>query len=879
MQLILSHRNIDFDGLAAMVAAKKFYPRAKMVLTGKPGPAVGEFLALYKDTLPFLASHEISRRELDRAIIVDTNSPERLGEMEWVLDEAGEIIVYDHHPQKESINATKVKQESVGAVTTILVEELLAAGVGVSAFEATIFALGIYQDTGSLTHPGTTSRDARVVAWLLEQGANLTVVADFLEQHLSEEQQALLNKLLSNTTEVRVNGILILVSRGQVDEYINGLSYLTSKLLAITGVNSLLSVVQMGKRVHVVGRTRLDCVPMNSIMAEFGGGGHPKAAAATVKEGNINDIYLRLVELLQETVRPLVTAATIMSYPVKVVLPDTTIKEAGRLMLRYGHTGLPVQDNDKLVGMVSRRDVDKALHHGLGHAPVKGFMSGKVYVIGPDTPLPEIQRLMVQHDVGRLPVVAGGEIVGIVSRSDVLRTLHGEGYAHPFSTLYLDQCTWRSMPDVPALLKQHLDEEQLALLAGIGRLADENNWGAYLVGGFVRDLLLGVPNYDLDIVVEGNAPRLAEKMVAEHGGKLRVHEKFQTATVILSSGLKLDLATARKEFYEYPAALPAVEETNLREDLYRRDFTVNAMAVSLNPGEFGTLVDFFCGYSDLEEKRIRVLHNLSFVEDPTRILRAVRFEQRYDFHLEPQTAHVMKNAIGEEVLKNISPNRVWTELKLIFAEKYPVKSLQRLARLKVWPQIIPGLEWKDSLKEALEKVAQVTAAINEITPVDVEPWIIYLTLILMGTERRQARNWLEQLSLVKEKSLLVVRCLEEDLVAELQTMKAPTPGKLHNLLHNCSPVEVAVALCRLEDRELATIMYRYLALRTRLPEQIKVNGDRLRQIGVKPGPVYGEVLFALEQALLGGEAQDSTAQERFVRRWLTDKGVLYNDNA
>lgn len=874
MQLILAHRTLDFDALAAMVAAKKLYPRAKLVVSGKPDPTVREFMALYKDAIPFLRSHQVPVQELEKVIIVDTNAVKQLGDMSWTIEKAGEIHIYDHHPETGEIQATHSRIERLGAVTTMLVEELVRKNIAISPYEATIYALGIYQDTGCLTYPGTTPRDARMAALLLEKGANLKVVGDFIERGLNDDQQELFNDLITNAEELWVNGIQVLVSKARVDNYVGGLAFLTSKLLEITGVDSVIAVVKMEKKVHLVGRTRVDCVPMHRVMANFGGGGHPKAAAATVKDMDLEGVYQKLRDLLKKFVQPVLTAEKIMSYPVKAVAPDTSIAEAGKLMLRYGHSGMPVRDQEKLVGIISRRDVDKALYHGLGHAPVKGFMSRNVRVISPDTPLPEIQRLMVQYDIGRLPVVENDRMVGIVSRSDVLRTLHGEGYNHPFNTLYLNQCNIREKPDVRRLLAQQLTGEQLELLAGIGRLADEHNWGTYLVGGVVRDLLLEVPNFDFDIVVEGNAPQLAQAVAEEYDGRLVVHEKFQTATVVLNDGLKVDFATARKEFYEYPAALPTVEASTLKEDLYRRDFTINAMAVQLNEDNFGELVDFFCGYTDLEEKCIRVLHNLSFIEDPTRILRAVRFEQRYCFEIEPQTAYVMRNAILEETLKSVSADRVWAELKLILEEAAPIRIFKRLAELEVWSQIIPGLEWNDTLEGNLERVEKIADTISREAGSKLDTWLIYLTLILKAAGKRHATGWLQQLSLAKEYRQFIASCLDHDLVQLSGRLKELTLKELHKILRARSTGEVAVLLCQLDDSGLREWILKYLVKRRSIKEEITVDGNYLRALGVKPGPVYGKVLFALECAVLNDEVAGEAAQREFVHRWLKEKGVL-----
>ena len=240
-------------------------------------------------------------------------------------------------------------------------------------------------------------------------------------------------------------------------------------------------------------------------------------------------------------------------------------------------------------------------------------------------------------------------------------------------------------------IKDILPTEILRLIRLIGAASRENGCDAFLVGGFVRDVLLGVRNFDLDIVVEGDAMRLAKDLVKKAGGSYVLHERFGTATAVLPwpvrskkirlDEVKIDFATARKERYKNPAALPTVEFSTVREDLYRRDFTINAMAVAVADKTFGHLIDFFGGRNDLLDKKIRVLHDASFLDDPTRILRAVRFEQRFDFKIEPRTEGLIKEALNKKMLDKTQKQRLRDELILILNEDRPGKALKRMDAL------------------------------------------------------------------------------------------------------------------------------------------------------------------------------------------------------
>ncbi|HBK53891.1 MAG TPA: poly(A) polymerase, partial [Syntrophomonas wolfei] len=269
---------------------------------------------------------------------------------------------------------------------------------------------------------------------------------------------------------------------------------------------------------------------------------------------------------------PGLLARDIMSTPVKTIPQNISMEEAGRIMLRYGHTGMPVVEGEKMIGVISRRDVDKAKIHDLGHAPIKGFMSSGVLSVAPDTPVGEIQRMMVEYDVGRLPVTDNNRLMGIVSRTDILRTLHGDDYPEDHEVLY--SFTGEENQNCLAIMQERMPSRLIATLRLAGEMAESIGSRVYCVGGFVRDFFLRVPNFDVDLVVEGDGEELARKMARHLGGKARIHERFRTAALILPDGTKIDISTARTEYYEFPAALPKVEKASIREDMYRRDFTI-----------------------------------------------------------------------------------------------------------------------------------------------------------------------------------------------------------------------------------------------------------------------------------------------------------------
>ena len=287
-----------------------------------------------------------------------------------------------------------------------------------------------------------------------------------------------------------------------------------------------------------------------------------------------------------------------------------------------------------------------------------------------------------------------------------------------------------------------LPSELLTRLKQVAATAHEMNFTLYLVGGPVRDLLLGRPNFDLDLVVEGDAVALAERLAKTHGGRVHSHSRFGTAKWIIADepGLStyagmhapgaLDLISARTEFYEYPTALPAVERSSIKLDLQRRDFTINTMAICLDPDRFGQLLDPFGGRQDLERGLIRVLHNFSFIEDPTRILRAVRFEQRFGFRIESRSAELVAGAV--DLLDNVSGDRLRHELFAILDEPEPERYLMRLQELGALAKIHRSLKIDEGISDqfrrlradgpgvtALDYLAVLTRALPRVNTLEV----------------------------------------------------------------------------------------------------------------------------------------------------------------
>ncbi len=893
MDLILCHQSADFDTLGAAVGAARLYPGARMALTGGSLPGVQEFLALYRDEFPLIELRSVDPRQVQRWILVDCYDPDRLGKAAaWLSVPGAKIEIFDHHlpatPLEELWPQQQVSAhiEAVGSTCTLLVERLQRAGIRLSPFERLALALGLHMDTGSLTFPETTARDAAALTWLLQQGVNLVVLRRFLGDGLTPPMQELLSQGLAQMQVEAVGEYRLGTWLLELPEFVPGLAGLVMRLMDLTGVDVLLLVARQGERLSLIGRARQEFAQLGRVMARYGGGGHDCAAAATLKASpdqplpDPAQVLSELSQAVKERIPPPVTAKDLMSSPVRTIRPEVTINEAQRVLLRYGHSGLVVVDGQgRLVGVISRRDIDIALHHGFGHAPVKGYMTTDVKTLSPDTPLAEIQRLMVQWDIGRLPVLQDGQLVGIVTRTDVLRHLHqlpalSPQLASPALSCPLDLT-------FAALSPQHR-----RLLEEAARIADEKGLRLYLVGGAVRDLLLHrwgrqpsscLERLDLDLVVDGPYPStphgtdppgwglILGKALKQHfpEARLEIHGKFQTAALIWPGGFCVDIASARTEFYPYPASPPEVAMGSIHQDLYRRDFSINALALRLNGPQRGQLLDFFGGQADLQKGIIRALHPNSFIEDPTRIYRAVRFAVHLGFTLDPTTEEWIRTAVASGLHDAVGGERLKQELAYILRSRDWPLAFERLAEWGALRCIHPDLTWDPSLYQRLQRVGRWAYHFRRRYPElgSQEIWQLRLEALLLALP--QAPQVASQLHLTQAGIERLSHFPSyQTLLAQLETGSL-SPAQVVRLLQRLR-IPAVILLAGLADKPARRLLWRYLQEWHWVKPLL--NGHDLRCLGYKPGPLFQEILDRLRCLTLNGELTTRAEAEAWLRK-------------
>lgn len=893
MDIVLCHRTADFDTLGAAVGITHLYPGTRIVLCGGAHPTVREFLGLYRDQFPLIEHRAINAEQLRSITIVDAQRRQLLGPAaNWLDLPQVQVKIYDHHLSTTGdIVADQLILEAVGAATTLVVEELQRKHLQMPVTVATVMALGIHVDTGSLTYPSSTVRDAAALTWLMAQGANQRAIAEYTEPVFSSDLQDLLTQALELTQTQSRHGNSLSWVMLKTERYVPGLASLTSQLMLLHESDSFLLGHVYSKaetqKLSVIGRSRVEGVDLNGLLQPLGGGGHARAAAVTLKTETPQRVMDDLVATLLEQMPLPPMAADLMSSPVRTIRPTTTIDQARRILLRYGHSGLSVvNDQDQLVGILSRRDLDIALHHGFGHAPVKGYMTAPVRTISLGTSLPEIELMMVTYDIGRLPVVEQGQLVGIVTRTDILRQLHQ--LKHP--VLPTHQQVVRT--SIQEQLRSQLSPTLQTLLSTAADAAAAQGWQLYLVGGAVRDLLLSGPNQpfrvkEFDLVVDGvettakaAGVSLAQTLQSDYPEtQLQVYGQFQTAALIWPSGSELagfsvDIATARSEFYPYPAANPEVEASSIRQDLYRRDFTINALAVRLTrqgfqPQPSGELLDFFGGVVDLQDRQIRVLHPNSFIEDPTRIFRAVRFATRLEFEIGEHTEAYIRHAIASGIYTQVQAekdkapalqSRLKNELKYIFKTSHWARALNLLADLEALQCIHPQLQIN---QHWWQRVRLAIYWYNTFEPAHLEMpiWLLILEVLLTAlppSERCVVAANLHLSDSTQQRLQNLDGVLQE---LEKQPEQA-SPSQLTDLLkfHTISGLILVGIYSNVRIRKW---VWQYLSdWSSRKP---LLTGKDLIQLGYRPGREFKSMLAALGAATLDGELKNRDQAQAWVK--------------
>jgi tRNA nucleotidyltransferase (CCA-adding enzyme) len=886
MHIILTHEQADFDALASLLGAHLVNESAIPVMPRRMNRNVRAFVNLYGVELPFVDPRELPNEPVDKITLVDTQS------MVTIKGTSArtEVQVIDHHPVREGTPANwAITSEETGATATLFTEILHEHDSLLSAIEATLLLLGIYEDTGSLTYTRTTARDLNAAAFLLERGASLEIATDFINHPLSLQQQALYDTLRTQARTHQIHGHTVVIACGDAESMDEELSTVAHKMRDLLDPDALFLLVKTRGGVQLIARSTRDTIDVAKIAEHFGGGGHERAAASLIKDQDVETAYKALVELLPTWIQPAITISQIMSPSPQLLTPQTPVEEAAQQMQRYGFEGYPVVENGKVIGLLTRRAVDRATSHQM-HVTATSLMDAGEVTVYPDDPLERLQEVMTESGWGQVPVVSRetGQVIGIVTRTDLLKTLT-RGARLP------------SFQNLAGRLETTLSPARLALLKAVADLANQRRDALYIVGGFVRDMLLDRPSLDVDLVVEGDAIELARTLAEKYGGRTTSHARFGTAKwhiheirpaliefLSLDPQLDpngkrvagrnrmqaadlpefLDLITARREFYTHPTALPTVERGSIKLDLHRRDFTINTLALRLDGHHYGELHDYWGGLNDLRQGIIRVLHSLSFVDDPTRMLRAIRFEQRFGFRIEDRTLQLINEA--RPLLGRITGDRIRHEFDHILEEEHAHLMLDRAAGLDLLSAIHPDLLWDTWIAARLQKL-------NTLNPPS--EWGLESTPKGISMKIRLAYIlWLIRLPTIRSCSVMTrltipVYLSDEVLAArrlwrELPSLDGLPPSQIVSRLEGVPTLALYAVYLATGDDQSQRLLWEFCARWRKIEPE--TSGHDLRMRGLPAGPRYKQILGTLRDAWLDGKIQSAEEEKALLEQLLTN---------
>ncbi|MBD5642016.1 MAG: CBS domain-containing protein, partial [Desulfovibrio sp.] len=579
------------------------------------------------------------------------------------------------------------------------------------------------------------------------------------------------------------------------------------------------------------------------------------------------------------------TARDYMSSPVIGIEATATIRAADELMLHFGLKAIPVfQPGTRIcAGLLDAQTAARATGHGLGDEQVLEYMQRRVVTLGPDALLSDLAEVIIGGRQRLVPIVEKEEVAGVVTRTDLINV-----FANEYGSLGGVKKQAAKKQNISKLLRDRLDGESQRVLRLAGELGKKMRLPVYAVGGFVRDILMDKPTQDIDIVAEGNGIAFARELARALGGRVREHQKFLTAVVIYhdSAGVErhVDVATARLEYYEYPAALPTVELSSLKMDLLRRDFSINALAVRLDGDFYGEVEDFFGGRRDLKDRLIRVLHTLSFVEDPTRCIRAVRFEQRYKFRIGPGTEKLIRNILPKQLLEKLSPERLFNEIRHLCNEESGAACFERLDNLGILKTLNPLLALTPQRRSGLKR-AQEVLAWYRLLYFDREPeaWICYYYALTRGLNYTDAASAYAALGLPPAQKTEVLQQREKlrSMKSRLLDWQAKADkgmmriSQLCNMLKSLNAETLLHAMAIFENEGLEKNISRFI---TRWQhEKPDINGHDLKRLGIEPGPIYGEILRAVLEAKLDGAVTTPKSQLGFALEYFKKQQGRQNE--
>jgi len=854
MILITSHIGLDFDGFASCLLLTKMYENAKILLPGALEDKLRYFISDNKEELPeFLYEFDISK--VEKLIIADTSSISRLPHVKPLIEKLGSdsIVIFDHHGMDSlNINCKEIYIQKTGATTSIITSILKEKKIKIGDFFATAALLGIYEDTNFLSYPGTTALDLSSASWLVEKGGQLIKLNSVLKTTFSKRQIELFNKIISGLERFTFKGRDVAISTFISEKYEADISSILHRVMELESLKLFFCIFQLEDKTYLIAKNNYQDIDLRKLTkGKINGGGHEFVFTANLKKHTIFEIK-KIVDEIIAQIPSLLKAGDLVKPAAYTLSENDSVDIAFSCMNRLRINSIAVK-NEKgdLSGYVLRQDIDYAISHKFKAMKVKELMNMDIECVDSQIDIEKLRDIFLTSNQKIVFVKLQGDVLGIITRTEAFKRVLIQNSSVVKKVTYIHR------------LKKFLPEQYYKIFKIVSETADLLNIGVFIVGGFVRDLILRKRNFDFDFVVTNDGIKFAKALAEKLNGKCVIHEKFNTALIILQDNTRLDIATSRFEYYKTPGALPTVAKGHLYHDLYRRDFTINAMAISLNNSDFGHLIDYFGGKKDLKEKTIRVLHSLSFIDDPTRLIRAIRFKNRLKFKIGKTTESLMKTAVANRVYKNISGFRFLKEIKILFSEENASSVLSDLEKFSILNFIDENILIDAYIKDLTLKVDSAIAWHKLLfKSSDVDYWLLYIFAILMHYKKTNISQVISLLNLKKKQTQLLKMCKKTIRYLELffnSTKKVgSSDSEIYNTLKNIELEILLFAVAYFESEEEKKIISRYITYLSDF--KLLINGDDIIQLGIKKGPeikrILDEVLkIAIDENILDRKMQ------------------------
>ena len=859
MQVVFLGEGADLDALSSAYGITLLHPETKILLPNAKSSSFRYVFNRFKDRfkdkiIPLNEVHSLSK-----VFLVDMNNIYYLDKkLIDLINENTVIEIFDHHPKSEIHRKNTILHiEKTGAATTIVVEQIIKKQINIDSIDATILAFGIYEDTGSFTYNLTTPKDLQVAAFLLEKGADLNEIRYIIEEKIDEDKAKIIEQLIENIHTLIAKDKKIIVTSAYYDKYVSDISAYFHMIKPFEEADAVFAVINLKGKIVIIGRSKTQQIDAGQILTFFGGGGHYAAASANVKGLTTNEVINILEKILLRESYSDLKVKDIMSKNILIKRRSERIQDLKDEIDDYPFITV-VDDDQKFIGIVLQKVIKDAIKHGVTDITLENFVIEDIITLSPETTVIEAEEYVTKYSQDFFLVLEEGYPIGMVTRDQIVKSVHSQAFQTEKDVFISRERVKPKYVDYSKKLKKYFPEKIIKILQEIGQTAKELNFKVYIVGGVVRDIVMNKKSLDIDIIVEGDAIQLVKKFGKKKSLQFSVFEEFMTAQIKIDESLKLDFATARKESYDYPGAYPKVRKATLKEDLYRRDFTINTLAIEITEGNFGVLIDYFNGLQDIKDRTIRILHQLSFIEDPIRILRALRFAGRLNFKLGKTTEKLLKLAVDQNLLLTAPLGRINLEMNLTFNEEKTVEILLLMNKYKILQTLIPEFVLDERREEILVKIRDLITSFELFMNFKVNRPNLYLLSLMYHLPLEISSEILRKYYFESSIKFFNEYFEQKEIFKFIPEKDSQLYKKIKFIDKNLL-IFFAASL----DEEVSE---RILKIMKKEEEKnLIISGEDLKKLGIPPSPKYKIILDDVFKKYLDNEIKNKEAAINYVK--------------